>query len=238
MDGETTPPPTADPNSIAETGVACLFAAYSYGGAPGGIDPAHTLDALADGSGRTVDTYLTRGLTPPYDFLLRVHADELADVQELVHEFDRTALGERSTLEESFIGVTRAEEYVPEMPDLADELDARTYEAPAPRYAVVIPTRKSAEWWTLAESERIELMREHVERTLDYLDVVKRQLYHSTGLDDVDFLTYFETGDPSSFHELVRKLQAIEEYRHTAYGDPTIVGTIRSPEDLRAALAE
>lgn len=237
MDGDV--PPTADPGSIAESGVACAFAAYSC---PflGDSDPDDAVDVrtLVDESDCLVDAYLTRGLSPPYDFLLRVHATELAAVQGFLREVDRTAVGRRATLEESFLGVTASEEYVPDLPDLAAELDARSYEEVPPRYAIVIPTRKSAEWWTLPKAERVESMREHVEPTLDYLDAVKRQLYYSTGIDDVDFLTYFETNDLVAFQELVRELQTIEEFRYTEYGNPTIVGTIRPIEELLATFPE
>lgn len=237
MDGDV--PPTADPDSIAESGVACAFAAYSCPSL-GDSDPDDAVDVrtLVDESDCLVDAYLTRGLSPPYDFLLRVHAAELAAVQGFLRGICRTTLGRRATLEESFLGVTASEEYVPELPDLAAELDARSYEGAPPRYAIVIPTRKSAEWWTLPEAERVESMREHVEPTLEYLETVKRQLYRSTGLDDVDFLTYFETDDPIAFQDLVSELQTIEEFRYTEYGNPTIVGTIRSIEELLATSPE
>lgn len=237
MDASGTPPSTADAGSVAESGVVCVFAAYSYpsdSDLDAGDAPTR-MDVLVGDSDCTVDAYLTRGLSPPYDFLLRVHAAELATAQGFLREVDRTAVGRRATLEESLVGVTGSEEYVPELPDIAAELDARTYEGEPPRYAVVIPTRKSAEWWTLPEAERIESMREHVESTLDYLDAVKRQLYHSTGIDDVDFLTYFETNDLVAFQELVRELQTIEEFRYTEYGNPTIVGTILPLEGLLEA---
>lgn len=236
---DSIPPTTADPGSIAKSGVACLFAAYSYNGDPGTADsPVETFRVLVDESNCTVDAYLTRGLSPPSDFLLRLHAAELATVQQFIREFDRTAIGKRAILETSFVGVTKSEEYVSELPELAHELDVRAYDAPAPGYAILIPTRKSAEWWTLPETERIESMHAHIEPTIEYLDVVKRQLYHSTGLDDIDFLTYFETPDLLAFHELVRELQTIDEYRYTEYGNPIIVGTIHTPEDLLTALVE
>lgn len=177
-----------------------------------------------------VDVYLTDGLTVEADYALRVHARELATAQAFLREFRETALGRRSRQTEAMIGLIREAVYTPEAPDLEAELEATTYDGPEPpRYAIVIPARKTAEWWTLDEAERLELMRDHIEPTLSYLDRVRRQLYHASGLDDLDFITYFETDDLAAFNDLFRELQSVAEYRYVRYGDPTLVGQIREP---------
>jgi chlorite dismutase len=86
--------------------------------------------------------------------------------------------------------------------------------------------------------ERLELMCDHIEPTLEYLDRVRRQLYHSSGLDDHDFITYFETDDLVAFHDLYRELQTIPEYRYVDYGDPTLVGRIHEPATAVAKVTQ
>lgn len=50
---------------------------------------------------------------------------------------------------------------------------------------------------------RAALMKEHTDATVAYLKTVKRKLYHSSGLDDLDFITYFETAKLDDFNNLV-----------------------------------
>ncbi len=70
--------------------------------------------------------------------------------------------------------------------------------------AVLIPIRKSEDWWELAQDERqvsFEKTEKHPGHTaigLKYVDRVFRKLYHSHYLDvalGYDFLTYFEFED-------------------------------------------
>ena len=75
--------------------------------------------------------------------------------------------------------------------------------------------------------------------TLPYMTNVKRKLYHSTGLDDIDFITYFETNDLLAFHNLMTSLASIPENNyHVRWGDPTTLGSILSPEKVIKALSE
>ena len=76
-------------------------------------------------------------------------------------------------------------------------------------------------------------MQEHTQAALPYLNVVKRKLYHSSGLDDFDFITYFETEKLDEFHSLIRALEQVKEYRHNRrFGHPTLVGTVRPLDDI------
>lgn len=100
-------------------------------------------------------------------------------------------------------------------------------------YAIMIPIRKNAEWWNLPKAERVAMMKEHTLPTLDYLKTIKRKLYHSTGLSDVDFLTFFETNNLVEFNELVIALRMVrEDLFNVQLGEPTIIGTRKSFEGL------
>jgi len=86
-------------------------------------------------------------------------------------------------------------------------------------HAALIPIRKSAAWWQLAQDERravIERSR-HFPIGLEALPAVARRLYHSRDLgEDFDFLTWFEFApdDAPVFDRLLLALRATEEWRY------------------------
>ena len=99
--------------------------------------------------------------------------------------------------------------------------------------------RKSAEWWGLGQEKRAAMMQEHTAATLPYLKTVKRKLYHSSGLDDLDFITYFETSKLEDFHSLVLSLEKVKEFQHTRqFGNPTLLGTVQSLDEIIETLAQ
>jgi chlorite dismutase len=86
--------------------------------------------------------------------------------------------------------------------------------------AALIPIRKSAAWWTLAQDERREIFEErsrHIELGLRYLPPVARRLYHCRELGEpFDFLTWFEFSpdDAALFDELLGLLRETEEWNY------------------------
>lgn len=188
-----------------------------------------------------VDMYLTRGLETNSDFFFRVNAYDLAKAQTFMREFRATTVGKNSDVFETLVGVTKPLNYITKekSPGLNSALSAASYSAPPPRYVIVIPVKKNAEWWNMSPEERLKEMEVHTAPTLAYLVNVKRKLYHSTGLDDTDFITYFETDDLTAFNNLMLSLAQVKENKfHVRWGNPTTVGTIHSAEDVVKALAE
>lgn len=84
--------------------------------------------------------------------------------------------------------------------------------------AVLIPITKSAEWWSLMQDERREILEErshHIEIGLDYLPAIARKLYHGRELGEpFDFLTWFEFApkDAGQFDDLLAQLRASKEW--------------------------
>lgn len=188
-----------------------------------------------------VDLYLTRGLKTNSDFFIRINAYDLAKAQTFMREFRSTTIGKNADVSDTLVGVTKPLNYITKdkSPNLNASLSATTYEGDAPRYAIVIPVKKSAEWWNLSFERRLKEMETHTVPTIPYLINVKRKLYHSTGLDDIDFITYFETNDLLAFHNLMTSLASIPENNyHVRWGDPTTLGSILSPEKVIKALSE
>ena len=149
-----------------------------------------------------IDIYLLRGLSDHADVLFRIHATELRETQQFLLDLQGSLFGKHLKTAGVMHGLTKKANYVPGFPDqLKAELKISSEPGPKP-YAIVIPIRKSADWWGLDHDKRAAMMQEHTEATVPYLKTVKRKLYHSSGLDDLDFITYFETSKLEDFHSL------------------------------------
>lgn len=87
--------------------------------------------------------------------------------------------------------------------------------------AALIPVRKSAAWWDLAQDERRYIFEErsrHIRIGLEYLPSIARRLYHCRDLGEpFDFLTWFEYAPQhaEAFEELVGRLRDTEEWSYT-----------------------
>jgi chlorite dismutase len=116
-------------------------------------------------------------------------------------------------------GVTSNERYV-------TRTEKATLEARQPQLgraeatcAALIPVRKSASWWSLAQDERRTILEEHshhIATGIEYLPAVARRLHHCRDLGEpFDFLTWFEFApqDTSAFNHLVTRLRSSEEWR-------------------------
>ncbi|HSE78162.1 MAG TPA: chlorite dismutase family protein [Alphaproteobacteria bacterium] len=87
--------------------------------------------------------------------------------------------------------------------------------------AALIPIRKTAAWWDLAQDERRYIFEErsrHIRIGLEYLPSIARRLYHCRDLGEAfDFLTWFEYAPQhaAAFEELVGRLRETEEWSYT-----------------------
>jgi chlorite dismutase len=187
-----------------------------------------------------VDAYLTRGFEAQSDFFLRVHSYDMAATQAFLVDFRATRFGMYSDVTEQLVGMTKPLNYVTKekSPDLNAGLTAATYQGDAPRYAFMIPVKKNADWWNLTDAQRLKEIEVHTLPTLANLVNVKRKLYHSTGLDDTDFITYFETADLGAFNSLMLALAKVPENKyHVRWGSPTVMGTIQTFENVVKTLS-
>lgn len=86
--------------------------------------------------------------------------------------------------------------------------------------AALIPIKKSAEWWNMAQDERraiFEAQSRHTEIGLAYLPEIARQLHHCRDLGEpFDFLTWFEFAPEhtSLFNKLLVQLRASKEWEY------------------------
>ena len=88
--------------------------------------------------------------------------------------------------------------------------------------AALIPIRKNAAWWALAQDERRQIVEEqsrHIAIGLKYLPAIARRLHHCRdlgGAEPFDFITWFEYTPEhgSAFDELVAALRASPEWQY------------------------
>jgi chlorite dismutase len=91
------------------------------------------------------------------------------------------------------------------------------------RYAALIPIRKSAEWWDLAQDERREIIAsqsQHMAIGLDYIPAIARRLFHCRDLGEpFDFLTWFEFAPEhtAQFDTLLVRLRETPEWRYVEH---------------------
>lgn len=186
-----------------------------------------------------IDVYLLRGLSDRADLMFRLHATELRDAQKFLVDLQNSPFGKKLETAGILNGLTKKANYVP---GFSDEMKAglKVKSDPGPKpYAIVIPIRKSADWWALDQGKRMAMMKEHTEAAMPYQKTVKRKLYHSTGLDDLDFITYFETSNLEDFHSLILAMEGVKEFQYTRrFGHPLLLGTVTSLEELSEVLAQ
>ena len=232
---------------LSEPGVYGTFAAFSLDGDWEKQDQVLRIAQLTVLKGvveqhrekLAIDVYLLRGLSDHADVLFRIHATELRETQQFLLDLQGSPFGKHLKTAGVMHGLTKKANYVPGMPDnLKAELKIPSEPGPRP-YAIVIPIRKSADWWGLDQDKRAAMMQEHTEATVPYLKTVKRKLYHSSGLDDLDFITYFETSKLEDFHSLVLALEKVKEFQYNRrFGHPTLLGTVRSLDEIIEVLAQ
>jgi chlorite dismutase len=187
-----------------------------------------------------VDAYLTRGFEAQSDYFLRVHSYDMAATQAFLVDFRATRFGMYSDVTEQLVGMTKALNYITKdkSPSLNAGLTGATYSGEAPRYAFMIPVKKNADWWNLSDEQRLKEIETHTLPTLGNLVNVKRKLYHSTGIDDTDFITYFETADLGAFNSLMLALAKVPENKyHVRWGSPTVMGTIQTFDNVVKVLS-
>lgn len=186
-----------------------------------------------------IDLYLLRGLTDHADILFRIHAGELRDTQQFLVDFQNSRFGRYLKMTGVMNGLTKNPNYAPGFPDqMKADLKGPSVAGPNP-YAVVIPIGKSADWWALDQQTRSRMMQEHTAAALPYQKTVKRKLYHSTGLDSADFITYFETANLEDFHSLILALKQVKEFQYSRrFGHPIWLGTAKSVDEIIEIFAQ
>jgi chlorite dismutase len=227
---------------LKDTGVYATFAVFKVDQDWWKLDKSARASAAAEvkavfqkhGEQVTIDTYLLRGLAEKADFFVRIHSAELLNNQNFLVDLMGTALGKNLMNTHTFNGITKPLNYVPGFSEELQKTVKTTAPDPGPKpYVIVVPIRKDADWWLTPQESRNAMMKEHTDATVAYLKTVKRKLYHASGLDDLDFITYFETAKLDDFNNLIIGLLKVKENRHNQrFGEPLLLGTIRPLDEI------
>ncbi len=117
-------------------------------------------------------------------------------------------------------GVVSHERYVTHQERAELRLRSPALNRPEATCAALIPLRKNAEWWAMAQDERRTILEEqsgHIRAGMEALPAVARKLHHCRDLGEpFDFLTWFEfhPRDVSSFETLLEHLRRSEEWKY------------------------
>jgi chlorite dismutase len=232
---------------LTESGVYGSFAVFALDDQWGKLDSSTRIARLATLKGVVeqhrehvaIDLYLLRGLSDHADVLFRIHATELRHTQAFLLDLKSSQFGRHLKTAGIMHGLTKKPTYVPGFSEqMKADLTSPSEPGQKP-YAIVIPVKKSAEWWGLDREGQVAMMQEHTAAALPYLKTVKRKLYHSTGLDDLDFITYFETSSLEDFHSLVLSLEKVKEFQYVRrIGHPTLLGVVQSVDEIIESLVQ
>lgn len=231
---------------LSDAGIYATFAAFKVDPEWWKLDKGTRDTAIAavkevvrkHGEHIAIDTYLVRGLSEHADVLFRIHSTDMIHNQTFLVDLMGTTFGMHLVNTSTFNGMTKKANYVPNFPDETKTALKAPTDPGAKPYAIVIPVRKDAAWWLLNQEMRTRLMKEHTDAAIPYLKTVKRKLYHSNGLDDFDFITYFETENLADFNSLMLALQQVKENQHNRrFGNPTILGTVHSLDEILDVLS-
>jgi peroxiredoxin len=162
-------------------------------------------------------TYSTAGLRPDADLMLWLVGGSLDDLQSLVVQFRRTALGRRLDLSWAFTGMVRPAEFSP------DHLPAFLRGETPRNYLCVYPFVRSAEWYLLPAEQRAEMLSEHGQMGREFPDVLANTT-SAFGLGDWEWILAFEADDPRRILDCIRRLRAAEARRYTKEEVPFVTG--------------
>jgi hydrogen peroxide-dependent heme synthase len=187
---------------------------------------------LDDASGRvtTRGIYSTGGFTAQADLMLWWVARSVDDLQVLLVDFRRTALGRALEQTHAFLGLVRAAEFTP------DHLPAFVAGKPPKPYLCVYPFVRTPDWYLLDPAERAKLLREHGEAARRYPDV-QANTTSAFGLGDYEWILAFEADSPDRLVDLIRHLRSTEARRYTKLEIPFVTGIRRDIEGAVAGLS-
>jgi peroxiredoxin len=161
--------------------------------------------------------YTATGFRPDADLLMWWVAKSPDDIQALLVELRRTALGRRLEQTWAFTGVHRPAEFNPQhVPAfLRDE---------APRkYLCVYPFVRTADWYLMPAQHRAELLRVHGDIGREFPDVLPNTT-SAFGLGDWEWILAFEADELHRIVDCIRKLREAEARRFTKEEVPFVVG--------------
>jgi len=161
--------------------------------------------------------YSTVGFRPDADLMMWWVSHSVDDLQDLLVEFRRGALGRRLELTWAFMGVVRPAEFA------KDHVPAFVRGEPPRKYLCVYPYVRTTEWYLLPAEERAALLREHGEFGREYPDVLANTT-SAFGINDWEWILAFEADDLSRVVDCIRRLRDAKARAYTKEEAPFVTG--------------
>jgi chlorite dismutase len=161
--------------------------------------------------------YSTVGFRPDADLMMWWVATSPHDIQGLLADFRRTALGRHVEQTHAFLGVHRPPETAPDhVPAFLRGETPRTY-------LCVYPFVRTPEWYLLPQEERAELLRVHGEMGREFPDVLPNTT-SAFGLGDWEWILAFESNDLPRLVDCIRRLRESESRKYVKEEVPFVTG--------------
>jgi chlorite dismutase len=168
--------------------------------------------------------YSSVGLSAHADLIVWAVSPSLERLQDYAIAVDKTPLGRRLTMVQSYIGVGGMSLYDPTHgPAFMKDIEAR-------KYLSVYPFTKTPDWYLVPFEERRRLMVEHGELGREFPTILTNTV-NSFGIQDQEFVVALEDDDPHTLIRMVQALRAAEVRKYTAVDTPIFLGH-RKPAGL------
>jgi hydrogen peroxide-dependent heme synthase len=174
--------------------------------------------------------YTATGFRPDADLMMWWVAKSPDDLQALLVDLRRTALGRRLEQTWAFTGVHRPAEFNPQhVPAFLREEQPR-------KYLCVYPFVRTADWYLMPAQHRAELLRVHGEVGREFPDVLPNTT-SAFGLGDWEWILAFEADELHRIVDCIRKLREAEARRYTKEEVPFVLGIRKELSDALRELA-
>jgi chlorite dismutase len=159
--------------------------------------------------------FSTAGLKADVDFILWAKATSLDAIHDLALKQRSTELSRWLELGHNYLAMLKGSPY--------DNEDKIFKPAEFYKFLFLYPFVKTRQWYALPLSERMRIMKGHIEGAQAY-PMVRINTSYSFGVDDQDFVVAFESNEADKFVNLVQDLRETESSLYTARDTPMYVG--------------
>lgn len=169
--------------------------------------------------------YSAVGLSAHADLIVWGVSACLENLQAYALAFDKSPLGRRLDMVQSYIGVGGMSLY--------DETHGPAFMKgqDAKRYLSVYPFTKTPDWYLVPFEERRRLMIEHGELGREFPTILTNTV-NSFGIQDQEFVVALEDDDPHTLIRMVQRLRAADVRKYTAVDTPIFLGHRKSPDEV------
>lgn len=169
--------------------------------------------------------YTSVGLNANADMIVWATSPEFDSLQQYAIGVDKSPLGRRLTMVESYIGIGGMSLYdKTHGPAFLKGEDAK-------QYLSVYPFTKTPDWYLVPFEERRRLMIEHGEMGREFPTILTNTV-NSFGIQDQEFIVALEDDDPHELIKMVQRLRSAEVRKYTAVDTPIYLGNRKSAEEV------